>query len=268
VEARSNCSRPSMLPAYCPFDALAFRKGTPRNSPCDFLSFENSSMRPGSRPFSPPGAQELLFPKKPGLSTLLYKRRYASSVCNASNGSRHLSVDWAFCGGKPCAWLSQTLPPCHFDILLPRFWRDTMHRSGCRRGCTPGTHAEGKSAEKTQARVHRPGFEARADSHAGRSRASGSKEESANFPGVAETARGHGRPIASSRRASRRCRSSLPQTETAAEGSAVRGVPSSFRRRAGTRLRQASGAAAAPANFQRCPAATRSFPAAGEAITL
>src|SRR6266487_1700808 len=228
--------------------------------PCDFLPREFQDAR--ARPFLLPGAQELLFPKKPGLSTLLCKRRYPSSVCNATNGSRHLSVDSALCGGKPCAWLSATLPSRHFDILLPRFWRDTMHRSGCRRGCTPGTHAEGKSAEKTQARVHRPGLEAGADSHARRSRASRGKEESAKFPGVAETARSHGRPIASSRRASRRCRSSLPQTETAAEGSAVRGVPFSFRRRAAARLPQASGAAAAPASFQRCP------PAASEAVAL
>src|SRR5260370_44074 len=152
-------------------------------------------------PFSLPEDQELLFPKKPGLSTLLCKRHLLWPVCNATNGSRHVSVDSALWGGKPCVWLSATLPPRHFDILLPRFWRDTMHRSGCRRGCTPGTHAEGKSAEKTQARVHRPGFEARADSHAGRSRASRSKKESANSSSVPETARSHGRPIASSRRA-------------------------------------------------------------------
>src|SRR6266699_3022652 len=263
--ARRSPMLPSVLPLRC---AGPPQRHTKKLSPAIF-SLENFGMHAGSRPLLAAwGSPRFLFPKKPGLGTLLCKRHLLWPVCNATNGSRHLSVDSAIWGGKPCVWLSATLPPRHFAIFLPRFWRDTMHRSGCRRGCAPGTHAEGKSAEKNQARLHRPGFEARADSYAGRSRTSRSKEESAGSSGIAETARGHGRPIASCQRASRRCRSSLPQTETAAEGSAVRGVPSSFRRRADARLPQASGAAAAPASFQRCPAATRSFPAASEAVAL
>lgn len=151
------------------------------------------------------------------------------SAFQGKDCARHQTSDRAFNCREAFLRPAVSLRARDFIFLLRQFRRCRMLRSGRRRSGTAGTRQKRKPAEKTKTRLYQRRFEAWSNPHTGRPRAVRGEKKSADSSHAAKTARIHRRAIARTRSASRRCRTSFPQTEGVAKTSAVRGIPSPFR---------------------------------------